>query len=248
MDEQQRYTYHAVAREPYDIIERNAIVTFESTQLIEKPSALTFRREIADACRNQFGCEIADDEVARLSANFDVYTEEQFAAVKEKLDAAAEKERQRQEREANKGKRTGKGTAKTKGTSATKPRLTTAQLKKALKWVVGAIVVIWFVSTQLKGCSLSDLTEQARNTIEEMSTTKTTKKPSTKKASTTTKKSTTAKKKSTTAKKKSTTTTKKPSSTARKSSSTTKKGTSTTKKKSSSTAKKSSSKKSTTKK
>lgn len=233
MDEQLRYTYHAVAREPYDIIERNAIVTFESTQLIEKPSALTFRREIADACRNQFGCEIADDEVARLSANFDVYTEEQFAAVKEKLDAAAEKERQRQEREANKGKRTGKGTAKTKGTSATKPRLTTAQLKKALKWIVGAIVVIWFVSTQLKGCSLSDLTEQARNTIEEMSTTKTTKKPSTKKASTTTKKSTTAKKKSTTAKKKSTTTTKKPSSTARKSSST---------------AKKSSSKRSTTKK
>ena len=248
MDEQLRYTYHAVAREPYDIIERNAIVTFESTQLIEKPSALTFRREIADACRNQFGCEIADDEVARLSANFDVYTEEQFAAVKEKLDAAAEKERQRQKREANKGKRTGKGTAKTKGTSATKPRLTTAQLKKALKWIVGAIVVIWFVSTQLKGCSLSDLTEQARNTIEEMSTTKTTKKPSTKKASTTTKKSTTAKKKSTTAKKKSTTTTKKPSSTARKSSSTTKKGTSTTKKKSSSTAKKSSSKRSTTKK
>ena len=233
MEEQQRYTYHAVAREPYDIIERNAIVTFESTQLIEKPSALTFRREIADACRNQFGCEIADDEVARLSANFDVYTEEQFAAVKEKLDAAAEKERQRQEREANKGKRTGKGTAKTKGTSATKPRLTTAQLKKALKWIVGAIVVIWFVSTQLKGCSLSDLTEQARNTIEEMSTTKTTKKPSTKKASTTTKKSTTAKKKYTTAKKKSTTTTKKPSSTARKSSST---------------AKKSSSKRSTTKK
>lgn len=248
MDEQLRYTYHAVAREPYDIIERNAIVTFESTQLIEKPSALTFRREIADACRNRFGCEIADDEVARLSANFDVYTEEQFAAVKEKLDAAAEKERQRQEREANKGKRAGKGTAKTKGTSATKPRLTTAQLKKALKWIVGAIVVIWFVSTQLKGCSLSDLTEQARNTIEEMSTTKTTKKPTTKKASTTTKKSTTAKKKSTTAKKKSTTTTKKPSSTARKSSSTTKKGTSTTKKKSSSTAKKSSSKKSTTKK
>ena len=240
MEEQQRYTYHAVAREPYDIIERNAIVTFESTQLIEKPSALTFRREIADACRNQFGCEIADDEVARLSANFDVYTEEQFAAVKEKLDAAAEKERQRQEREANKGKRTGKGTAKTKGTSTTKPRLTTAQLKKALKWIVGAIVVIWFVSTQLKGCSLSDLTEQARNTIEEMSTTKTTKKPTTK--------STTAKKKSTTAKKKSTTTTKKPSSTARKSSSTTKKGTSTTKKKSSSTAKKSSSKKSTNKK
>ena len=248
MDEQLRYTYHAVAREPYDTIERNAIVTFESTQLIEKPSALTFRREIADACRNQFGCEIADDEVARLSANFDVYTEEQFAAVKEKLDAAAEKERQRQEREANKGKRTGKGTAKTKGTSTTKPRLTTAQLKKVLKWIVGAIVVIWFVSTQLKGCSLSDLTEQARNTIEEMSTTKTTKKPSTKKASTTTKKSTTAKKKSTTAKKKSTTTTKKPSSTTRKSSSTTKKGTSTTKKKSSSTAKKSSSKKSTTKK
>jgi hypothetical protein len=76
MDEQLRCTYHAVAREPYDIIERNAIVTFESTQLIEKPSALTFRREIADACRNQFGCEIADDEVARLSANFDVYTEE----------------------------------------------------------------------------------------------------------------------------------------------------------------------------
>lgn len=248
MDEQLRHTYHAVAREPYDIIERNAIVTFESTQLIEKPSALTFRREIADACRNQFGCEIADDEVARLSANFDVYTEEQFAAVKEKLDAAAEKERQRQEREANKGKRAGKGTAKTKGSSTTKPRLTTAQLKKVLKWVVGVIVVIWFVSTQLKGCSLSDLTEQARNTIEEMSTTKTTKKPSTKKASTTTKKSTTAKKKSTTAKKKSTTTTKKPSSTARKSSSTTKKGTSTTKKKSSSTAKKSSSKKSTTKK
>jgi hypothetical protein len=248
MDEQLRYTYHAVAREPYDIIERNAIVTFESTQLIEKPSALTFRREIADACRNQFGCEIADDEVATLSANFDVYTEEQFAAVKEKLDAAAEKERQRQELEANKGKRTGKGTAKTKGTSTTKPRLTTAQLKKALKWVVGAILVIWFVSTQLKVCSLSDLTEQARNTIEEMSTTKNTKKPTTKKASTTTKKSTTAKKKSTTAKKKSTTTTNKPSSTARKSSSTTKKGTSTTKKKSSSTAKKSSSKKSTTKK
>lgn len=241
MDEQQRYTYHAVAREPYDIIERNAIVTFESTQLIEKPSALTFRREIADACRNQFGCEIADDEVARLSANFDVYTEEQFAAVKEKLDAAAEKERLRQEREANKGKRTGKGTAKTKGSSTTKPRLTTAQLKKVLKWIVGAIVVIWFVSTQLKGCNLSDITEQARNTIEEMSTTKTTKKA-------TTKKSTTAKKKSTTAKKKSTTATKKPSSTSKKSSSTTKKGTSTTKKKSSSTTKKSSAKKSTTKK
>lgn len=239
MDEQLTYQYHAVARTPYDTIERNAIISFQSTQHIEKPSALTFRREIAEACRQQFDIEIADDEVARLAANFDVYTDEQFAPVREKLEAAAEKERQRQERQAEKDRRgTGK-TGKTTGkkTASGTPRLTVQQLKKWLKWLVGAVVIIWFVSTQLKDCSLGSIAGQARDTIEEMTKTSSTKKKST---STAKKKSTTAKKKSTTTKKKSTSTKKKSATTAKKSSSKAKKSTSTAKKKSATTKKSSS--------
>ena len=234
--------YKAVARSAYGDIEQGATVSFNSEREVDQSTGLSFRHEIAEACREQLGAAVGEDEEARLAMNFDVYSEARYEeTVRPKLEAAAEKERQRQEREAERESRSKKKGSKKSKTSAKIGKLTLAQWKRLLKFLLGVIVVIWFLSTQVKSCSLSDLWTQARDTVEEMAKTTTKKSTSTKKTSTT-KKTTTAKKASTT---KRSTTAKK---TAAKKTTATKKSTakkSTTKK---STTKKSSSKKTSTKK
>lgn len=228
--------YKAVARSAYGDIEQGATVSFNSEREVDQSTGLSFRHEIAEACREQLGATVGEDEEARLAMNFDVYSEARYEeTVRPKLEAAAEKERQRQEREAERESRSKKKGSKKSKSSVKIGKLTLAQWKRLLKFLLGVIVVIWFLSTQVKSCSLSDLWTQARDTVEEMAKT-TTKKTSTTKKKTTAKKASTTKR-STTAKKtaaKKTTATKK--STAKKS---------TTKK---STTKKSSSKKTSTKK
>ena len=234
--------YKAVARSAYGDIEQGATVSFNSEREVDQSTGLSFRHEIAEACREQLGATVGEDEEARLAMNFDVYSEARYEeTVRPKLEAAAEKERQRQEREAERGSRSKKKGSKKSKSSAKIGKLTLAQWKRLLKFLLGVIVVIWFFSTQVKSCSLNDLWTQARDTVEEMAKTTTKKSTSTKKTSTT-KKKTTAKKASTT---KRSTTAKK---TAAKKTTATKKSTakkSTTKK---STTKKSSSKKTSTKK
>lgn len=229
--------YKAVARSAYGDIEQGATVSFNSEREVDQSTGLSFRHEIAEACREQLGATVGEDEEARLAMNFDVYSEARYEeTVRPKLEAAAEKERQRQEREAERESRSKKKGSKKSKSSAKIGKLTLAQWKRLLKFLLGVIVVIWFLSTQVKSCSLSDLWTQARDTVEEMAKTTTKKSTSTKKTSTTKQKASTTKR-STTAKKtatKKTTATKK--STAKKS---------TTKK---STTKKSSSKKTSTKK
>lgn len=234
--------YKAVARSAYGDIEQGATVSFNSEREVDQSTGLSFRHEIAEACREQLGAAVGEDEEARLAMNFDVYSEARYEeTVRPKLEAAAEKERQRQEREAERESRSKKKGSKKSKSSAKIGKLTLAQWKRLLKFLLGVIVVIWFLSTQVKSCSLNDLWTQARDTVEEMAKTTTKKSTSTKKTSTT-KKKTTAKKASTT---KRSTTAKK---TAAKKTTATKKSTakkSTTKK---STTKKSSSKKTSTKK
>lgn len=234
--------YKAVARSAYGDIEQGATVSFNSEREVDQSTGLSFRHEIAEACREQLGAAVGEDEEARLAMNFDVYSEARYEeTVRPKLEAAAEKERQRQEREAERESRSKKKGSKKSKSSAKIGKLTLAQWKRLLKFLLGVIVVIWFLSTQVKSCSLSDLWTQARDTVEEMAKTTTKKSTSTKKTSAT-KKKTTAKKASTT---KRSTTAKK---TAAKKTTATKKSTakkSTTKK---STTKKSSSKKTSTKK
>lgn len=235
----EEYRYKAVARAAYGEIVEGATVSITSGREVEQSTGLSFRHEIAEACRQQLGVQIADDEEARLATNFDVYSEQRYEeVVRPKLEAAAEKERQRQQREAEWAARSSKGkkSSKSSKTGTVKVgKLTAAQWKRLLKFLLGVIVVVWFLSTQVKSCSLSDLATQARDTIEQMTKTGSKKTTTTKKA-TTTKKSATRK---TTTAKKSTSTAKKTSTAKR---STTKK-TSTAKK---STAKKTASKKSST--
>lgn len=239
------FRYKAVARAAYGEIEEGATVSITSGREVEQSTGLSFRHEIAEACRQQLGVQIADDEEARLATNFDVYSEQRYEeVVRPKLEAAAEKERQRQQREAERAARSSKGkkSSKSSKTGTVKVgKLTAAQWKRLLKFLLGVIVVVWFLSTQVKSCSLGDLATQARDTIEQMTKTGSKKTTTTKKAATT-KKATTTKKAAT----RKTTTAKKSTSTAKKSStakrSTTKK-TSTAKK---STAKKTTAKKSST--
>ncbi|MBR5697620.1 MAG: hypothetical protein IKX44_03220 [Prevotella sp.] len=234
----EEYRYKAVARAAYGDIVEGATVTISSERVVEQSTGLSFRHEIAEACRQQLGVQIADDEEARLATNFDVYSEQRYEeVVRPKLEAAAEKERQRQQREADRAARSSKGKKSSKssknGTNKI-GKLTVAQWKRLLKFLLGVIVVVWFLSTQVKSCSFNDLLTQARDTIEQMTKTSSKKSTTTKKATTTKKTST---KKATTAKKSSSTTAKKKSTSTAKKSTTTKKST-TAKKSSTSTAKK----------
>lgn len=236
----EEYRYKAVARAAYGDIVEGATVTISSEREVEQSTGLSFRHEIAEACRQQLGVQIADDEEARLATNFDVYSEQRYEeVVRPKLEAAAEKERQRQQREADRAARSSKGKKSSKSSKNVTNKigkLTVAQWKRLLKFLLGVIVVVWFLSTQVKSCSFNDLLTQARDTIEQMTKTSSKKSTTSKKATTTKKAST---KKATTAKKSSSTTAKKKSTSTAKKAATTKKSTAT--KKSSTTAKKKSS-------
>ena len=229
-------------------------ITFESDRQVSESSGLPFRREIAEAVRQQLHADVAQGAEAQTATNFDVYSEERYAEVREKLEAAAareaaaeERRRKAEEREAAKAAREAEKAAAEEEKAggrvgqnggAIRPRkkgqksgssvlgaLGKVKLKSLLKFLVGAVAVIWFLATQLKSCSLESVLQEMGVKTEQ--TTK--KSSSTSKKSTSTKKSTTAKK-SSTAKK--TSTAKKKSSTAKKS--TAKKKKSTAKKKKSS--------------
>ena len=101
--------YKAVARSAYGDIEQGATVSFNSEREVDQSTGLSFRHEIAEACREQLGATVGEDEEARLAMNFDVYSEARYEeTVRPKLEAAAEKERQRQEREAERESRSKK--------------------------------------------------------------------------------------------------------------------------------------------
>ena len=183
--------------------------------------------------------------------------EEKRKRAEEREQAKAEREAQRAEKQSSNGKKNSNngrigqngGTTKTKKKTTRKKGISLGplgkiKLKSLLKFLVAAVAVIWFVSTNLKSCSLQSILEEIGVNTEQTTTKK---KSTTKKSTTATKKSTTSssaarKSSSTTSTKKSTSSTSKKSST---SSSTRKSSTtkSSAKKKSTS----SSSKKSTTK-
>lgn len=259
------YNYIAIARNGAGIIAKGDRITFQSERQVEESTGLSFRKEIAEACRQQLHAEIDPSQEATNATNFDVYSESRYEEVREKLEAAAareaaaeerrrkaeEREQAKAEREAAKGNKTAAtndngrigqhGDAirpKKKTTTKKKPislgPLGKIKLKSLLKFLVAAVAIIWFVSTNLKSCSLESILKEFGVKTEQTTTkkkTSTTKKKST--SSATTKKSSTSKKSSTTSTAKKKTSTSKSTSTAKK------KSTSTTKKKSTSTKRKS---------
>lgn len=218
----EEYQYIAVAKADYGDISQGARVTLKSSQEVEKATGLTFRHEIAEACRQQLGADVAESEEARVAMNFDVYSVQYFEnTVKPKLEAAAQKDREREQQRQNRSRTTSsrrsssssRRTTSTRRSSSWKKRkiwrLTIEQWTRLLKFLIAVVVIIWFAASQLGSCSLSDLAEQAKETIgvTEKSTTKT-KNTSTKKRTSTSKTATTKKsstKKNTTKKKRSTT-------------------------------------------
>lgn len=239
--------YIAIARSGAGMIAKGDRITFESDRQVSESSGLPFRREIAEAVRQQLHADVAQGAEAQTATNFDVYSEERYAEVREKLEAAAareaaaeERRRKAEEREAAKAAReaekAGAEEEKAGGRvgqngGAIRPRkkgqksgssvlgaLGKVKLKSLLKFLVGAVAVIWFLATQLKSCSLESVlqemgvkTEQTtkKSSSTSKKSTSTSKKSSAAKKSSTAKKTTTAAKKTTTAKKKSSTTKKK---------------------------------------
>lgn len=256
------YNYIAIARNGAGIIAKGDRVTFQSERQVEESTGLSFRKEIAEACRQQLHADIDPSQEATNATNFDVYSESRYAEVREKLEAAAardaaaeERRRKAEEREQAKAERdAAKGSKdngrigqhgdairpKKKQTSAKKKPISLGplgkiKLKSLLKFLVAAVAIIWFVSTNLKSCSLDSILKEFGVKTEQTTTKKkttTTKKKST--TSTATKKSSTSAKKSTT-----TSTAKKKTTTSKSTSTAKKKSTSTAKKKSTSTKRKS---------
>ena len=70
--------YKAVARSAYGDIEQGATVSFNSECEVDQSTGLSFRHEIAEACREQLGATVGEDEEARLAMNFDVYSEARY--------------------------------------------------------------------------------------------------------------------------------------------------------------------------
>ena len=179
--------------------------------------------------------------------------EEKRKRAEEREQAKAEREAQRAEKQATGKKNSNDGRiGQNNGSSKTKKKTTRKKgislgplgkikLKSLLKFLVAAVAVIWFISTNLKSCSLQSILDEIGVKTEQTTTKK---KSTTKKATTTTKKKSTTssatRKTSTTSAKKSTSSTSKKSST----SSSTRKSSAT---KSSANKKSTSSKKSTTK-
>ena len=227
------YRYIAVQRTGNDKIEKGTKITFESEKEVEEATGFSFRKEIAEACRNQLQIEILPNEEATIGTSFDVYSEAKYAQIREKEEAEAEKQRQkeaeveekRQLREAEKrrkemekaeaaekkGKKSGRYSSG-KSSKRSKTILGGFSLnnwKKLLKFIVGVIVVVWFIFTTFKDCSSTSVTDIIKNKAEEVIKSNTTKKStSTKKKSST---STSKKSTTTTSKKKSTSTQKKQS-------------------------------------
>jgi len=245
--------YIAVARQAWgEKIARGARVTIESDRDVEETTGLTFRHEIAAACREQLGVEVVPTEEATLGTHFTVYSEVRYAAVREQLEAdlarEAEKEARQQQREARQeaaeqkrqarqeaAQRVGQNDASQPRTSKTggirKQRrqiLGGLRWKDIVKWIKFAIavaVLVWVAWSVLKSCNLKQLKDDPGTWVNEQVV-----KPAVNSATKNTKTTTTTKrkKKSTTTakKKKSTTATKK-----KKSTPTTKKKRSTTKRK-----------------
>ena len=228
------FHYIAVQRNGNDKIPKGTKITFESEKEVEEATGFSFRKEIAEACRNQLQIEILPTEEATIGTSFDVYSEAKYAQVREKEEAEAEKQRQkeiaeeekRQLKEAErirkemekaeeaekKGKRRGgisyKGRSKKSKTVL--GGFSLSNWKKLLKLIVGIVVVVWFISTSLKDCSSISVTDILKNKTEEIIKKDTSKKTSTtkKKSTTNTRKKSTSSsttKKNTTSKKKKTT-------------------------------------------
>lgn len=243
--------YIAVQRTGNERIPIGTKITFESEKEIEEGTGFSFRKEIAEACRTQLQIDIQPNEEATIGTSFDVYSEARYAQVREKEEAEAEKQRQkeaaeeekRQLREAEKrrkemekaeaAEKKGKKTGRTSSGKRSKKSKTIlggfslSNWKQLLKFIVGVIVVVWFIASTFKDCSSMSISDILKNKVEEVIKPTTTKKKST---------TTTKKKTSTSSTKKSNTTTKKSNTTTEKKKSTKKKTTTkrkTTKKKNS---------------
>lgn len=220
------YRYIAVQRTGTEKIAKGAKVAFKSEREVEESTGFSFRKEIASACREQLGVEIAQNEEATLGTSFDVYSEARYAQIREKEEAEAEKQREkeaaeeekRQLREAEKRRkemekaeaaekkaaRSRKGSSRKKEGKTILGGFSLRNWRSLLKFIVGVVVVIWFISSSLKECSWDNLLNDIKGKTEEITQpkkTSTTKKKATPRKTTTT----TAKKKTTTAKKKTST-------------------------------------------
>lgn len=226
--------YIAIQRNGTEKIPKGTKITFESEKEVEEATGFSFRKEIAEACRNQLQIEILPNEEATLGTSFDVYSEVKYAQIREKEEAEAEKQRQkeiaeeekRQLREAEKrrkemekaeeAEKRGKKSGRTSSGSRSKKSksilggFSLNNWKKLLKFIVGVVVVVWFVMSTFKDCSSTSISDIFKEKVEDVIKQNTPKKSTTtkKKTSTSTsKKSTTstAKKKTTTSQKKKTT-------------------------------------------
>ena len=205
------FHYIAVQRTGNEKIPKGTKVTFESEKEVEEATGFSFRKEIAEACRNQLQIEILPNEEAEAEK------QRQKEAAEEEKRQLKEADRRRKEMEkAEEVERKGKKTGRTSSNSRSKKSKTIfggfslRNWKQLLKLIIGIIVVVWFISSSFKDCSSTSLNEIIKDKTEEIIKPKTTKKTTTtkKKTSTTTnKKSTTStsKKKSTSTRKKSTT-------------------------------------------
>ena len=220
------YRYIAVQRTGNDKIEKGTKITFESEKEVEEATGFSFRKEIAEACRNQLHIEILQNEEATIGTSFDVYSEAKYAQIREKEEAEAEKQRQkeaeeeekRQLREAErrrkemekaeaaekKGKKYGRYSS---GRNSKKSKtilggFSLKNWKSLLKFIIGVVVVVWFIFSSFKDCSSTSITDIIKDKAEEVIKSNTTKKNTTTKKKST---STTSKKKSTSTQKKQTT-------------------------------------------
>lgn len=245
------HRYIAVQRTGTDKIAKGAKVAFESEKEVEESTGFSFRKEIAEACREQLGVEIAPNEEATVGTTFDVYNEARYASVREKEEAEAEKlrekeaaeEEKRQLREAEKRrkemekaeaaekKRKGRTSSTTKNKSKKQKSVlwgfSLKDWRKLLKFIVGVVVVVWFIFSYLKDCSFDSVVEDIKGKAEEVvKPTNATQKKATatkRKTTSTTKKTTPAAKKPATSKKKKTSTAKKKSTSTKKKSTASKK-------------------------
>ena len=228
------YRYIAVQRTGNDKIEKGTKITFESEKEVEEATGFSFRKEIAEACRNQLHIEILQNEEATIGTSFDVYSEAKYAQIREKEEAEAEKQRQKEAEEEEKrqlkeaerrrkemekaeaaekkGKKNGRYSSgrNSKKSKSILGGFSLKNWKSLLKFIIGVVVVIWFISSSFKDCSSTSITDIIKDKAEEVIKSNTTKKNTTtkkKSTSTTSKKSTTStsKKKSTSTQKKQTT-------------------------------------------
>ena len=82
MDEKEKktFSYIAVQRNDTEKIPKGTRVTFESEREVETSTGLMFRKEIAQACRDQLNIEVAANEEASIGTSFDVYSEARYAS------------------------------------------------------------------------------------------------------------------------------------------------------------------------